>query len=73
VTTTTAPALVLGKQLTTTTMPAEIVPVALNQSPAVQPGTLPFTGSNPAIFIAIAGFLMLAGGGLLLASRKSQA
>jgi LPXTG-motif cell wall-anchored protein len=68
--TTTTPT-VLGKQVTTTTLPT-VVPVALN-APAAQPGQLPFTGSNPAIFIAIAGLLMLSGGGLLLAGRKSQA
>jgi LPXTG-motif cell wall-anchored protein len=70
-TTTTAPPIVLGKQLTTTTtMPA--APVLLGKS-VTQPGQLPFTGSNPAIFIAVAGLLMLSGGGLLLAGRKSQA
>jgi LPXTG-motif cell wall-anchored protein len=69
-TTTTAPPIVLGKQLTTTTtMPA---PILLGKT-VTQPGQLPFTGSNPAIFIAVAGLLMLSGGGLLLAGRKSQA
>jgi LPXTG-motif cell wall-anchored protein len=69
-TTTTAPPIVLGKQLTTTT--TAVVPVALNQGPT-QPGQLPFTGSNPAPLIAISGLLLLIGGGLLLAGRKSQA
>jgi LPXTG-motif cell wall-anchored protein len=70
-TTTTAPPIVLGKQLTTTTtMPA--APVLLGKT-VTQPGQLPFTGSNPAVFIAVAGLLMLSGGGLLLAGRKSQA
>jgi hypothetical protein len=71
-TTTTLPAKVLGKQITSTSMPAAQGPTVLGRT-VTQPGQLPFTGSNPAVFIAIAGLLILFGGGLLLAGRNSQA
>jgi LPXTG-motif cell wall-anchored protein len=73
---TTTTVIVLGKQITTTTVPAAPAPAPIVLGKTItQPaaGSLPFTGSNPAGFIALAGLLMLAGGGLLLAGRKSQA